>query len=495
MNLGKTIPQSMTNIVLIVMDTARYDSVLDSQTDLSTIETLREEGTTYTSAFASAPWTLPSHGGILSGQYSSRHGASAAAKRFPESAPSVVEVFKNAAYETVGVSNNTWISDEFGFARGFDTFRKNWQYIQSDVDLGKIARQEEGFDKIRGVAKQLFDGNPIFNAANAVYGQFIRNRADDDGAKRTNRWVADWLDDRDGSNPFFLFINYLEPHLEYRPLKEYTEEYLPDGVNYAEAMKVNQDAWSYIANDVKMTKRDFQILEGLYYAEITYLDERIGELRRLLQEANEWEDTIFVVMGDHGENIGDHSLMDHQYSLHDTLIHVPLVIHGGAFTDGKTVDDLVQLTDLAPTLLDAAGIENDEFTEQVQGRSFHPDAETEPREYAFAEYLAPQPSMEALEKRVGDLSEEVYAYDRSLRAIRSEDWKLIRGSDRSTELYQVVDDPGEVRDLASDRPEKVSELESELDAWLDSFNHAEATGDADMSNETRDRLEDLGYLQ
>jgi len=485
----------MTNVVLLVMDTARYDSVLGTQTNLPTFDTLQDRGVTYTSAFASAPWTLPSHSGLFSGQYSSRHGASAAAKRFPEHTPTVVEAFENASYETVAVSNNTWISDEFGFARGFDTFRKNWQYIQSDVDLGKIARKKEGFDKIRGVAKQLFDGNPIVNAANAVYGQFVRKRADEDGAKSTNRWVSDWLGDRDDSNPFFLFINYLEPHLEYRPPAEYTEEYLPKDVSYAEAMEVNQDAWSYIANDVEMTERDFEILEALYHAEIAYLDERIGELRRLLKEAGEWEDTIFVVTGDHGENIGDHGLMDHQYSLHDTLIHVPLVIHGGAFTGGETVDELVQLTDIAPTLLDAAGVEKDGFEEPSQGRSFHPDTETEPRDYVFAEYMAPQPSMDALKKRVGDLPEEVYQYDRSLRAIRSHDWKLIRGSDGSIKLYHVAEDPGELKNLASERPKKVSELEGELDAWLDSFEHADTTGDADMSDSTKDRLEDLGYLQ
>lgn len=485
----------MTNVALVVMDTARYDSILGTQAKLSTLETLRKEGTTYTSAFASAPWTLPSHGGIFSGRYSSRHGASAAAKRFIGDVPTLVESFANASYETVAVSNNTWISDEFGFARGFDTFRKNWQYIQSDVDLGKVAREEEGLDKIRGVARQLFDGNPIVNTVNAVYGQFVRKRAGDDGAKGTNRWVADWLGGRDDSNPFFLFINYLEPHLEYRPPEKYTEEYLPKSVSYAEAMEINQDAWTYVANEAEMGERDFGILEGLYHAEIAYLDERIGELRRLLEEANEWEDTVFVVTGDHGENIGDHDLMDHQYSLHDTLIHVPLVIHGGAFTSRETVDNIVQLTDLAPTLLDAVGIESDEFEEESQGRSFHPDAETKPREYAFAEYLAPQPSMEALEKRVGNLPEEVYEYDRSLRAIRSENWKLIRGSDGSTELYHVDKDPGELRNLASDHPEKVSELGAELDAWLDSFDHADATGDVDMSDKTKHRLEDLGYLQ
>jgi len=485
----------MTNVILVVMDTARYDSVLDTQADLPTFETIQDRGVTYTSAFASAPWTLPSHAGLFSGQYSSRHGASAAAKRFPEHTSTVVEAFEDASYETVAISNNTWISDEFGFARGFDTFRKNWQYIQSDVDLGKIAREQEGFDKIRGITKQLFNGNPIVNAANTVYGQFVRKRANDDGAKSTNRWVSDWLDDRNDSDPFFLFINYLEPHLEYRPPKEYTEEYLPEDVSYTQAMGVTQDAWSYIANDVEITDRDFEILEALYHAEIAYLDEQIGELRRLLEEAGEWEDTIFVVTGDHGENIGDHGLMDHQYSLNDTLVHVPLVIHGGAFTGGKTVDELVQLTDIAPTLLDAAKIDTEEFEEESQGRSFHPDTETEPREYVFSEYMAPQPSMEALEKRVGDLSASVCEYDRSLRAIRSHDWKLIRGSDGSRELYNIAEDSDELENLALERPEKVSELENELDAWLDSFEHASTTEDADMSDSTKDRLENLGYLQ
>ena len=201
-----------------------------------------------------------------------------------------------------------------------------------------------------------------------------------------------------------------------------------------------------------------------------------------------------VLDGDHGENIGDHGLMDHQYSLHDTLLHVPLVIHGGSFTGG-TVDDLVQLTDLAPTLLDEVGIDAPEFREQAQGRSFHPDADTEPRGKVVAEYMAPQPSMEALKKRVGDLPAHVYEYDRSLRALRTEEWKLIRGSDGSRRLYHVASDPEESEDVADENPEVVSRLEGELDEWLDSFEHAEHTGDVSMREETRERLEDLGYLQ
>jgi arylsulfatase A-like enzyme len=179
-------------------------------------------------------------------------------------------------------------------------------------------------------------------------------------------------------------------------------------------MAVPQNAWEYIAGMVEMTGRDFEILRALYRAEIAYLDRRIGELRDMLEAHGEWEDTVFVVTGDHGENIGDHGLMDHQYCLYDTLLHVPLVIHGGSFTGGGTVEDLVSLTDLGPTLLDEVGIDAPEFREETQGRSFHPDANAEPRDRIVAEYLAPQPSMDALEARVGDLPGHVREYDRSL---------------------------------------------------------------------------------
>jgi hypothetical protein len=81
---------------------------------------------------------------------------------------------------------------------------------------GKIARIEEGTDKLKTLARSLLSANPITNLANAIYGRFFR-RQNDDGARRTNDWIEDWLADRADARPFFLFVNYLEPHLEYHP--------------------------------------------------------------------------------------------------------------------------------------------------------------------------------------------------------------------------------------------------------------------------------------
>lgn len=484
------------NVVVVVMDTARATDALPSarhDESMPALNRLAAEGSEYTQAFASAPWTLPSHASLFTGTYSSKHGAHAGHKRLDDNLPTLAESFQTSGYETVAVSNNTWISEEFGFARGFETVYKTWQYLQADTDLGEIARTKQGAKMFRALATRLIEGNPAVNIANAVYGQFFRKR-NDDGARRTNEWIRQWLADRNRGNPFFLFVNYLEPHLEYRPPKTIAEEFLPRGVSYDEAMAVSQDAWEYIAGEVALTDQELATLHGLYRAELSYLDRRIAELRGYLEDAGEFENTLFVVTSDHGENIGDHGFMDHQYCLYDTLLHVPLVIHGEDFETGQ-VNDLVQIPDLAPTLLDAAGVSAPEMREGLQGQSFHPEADARPREYAIAEYMAPQPSMDALRNQLGTLPDDVVELDRSLRAIRTNEEKLIRGSDGLREFYGMRDDSDESKDVAAKKTERVDVLDAVLDDWLDSFEHDDSSEAVSMSGSTKARLEDLGYLQ
>lgn len=345
------------NVVLIVMDTARARTTFElfrDNKDKNASHSISDYSQ-FTQAFSSAPWTLPSHASLFTGTTPSKHGAHAGHKQLDNALITLPEIVQREGYETVAVSNNTWISEEFGFGSGFETFYKTWQYVQSNTDLGRIARQEEGLDKLTEATKALFDGNPLTNLTNAIYGQFFR-KIDDDGATRSNAWINNWLTSRDNSRPFFLFINYLEPHLEYRPLKSHAKEHLPEGVSYEKAMEVSQDAWGYIAGTVEITDTDFEILRALYRAEISYVEEQIEEIVHLLKAENEWEETLFIITSDHGENIGDHGLMDHQYALYDTLLHVPLLINGGPFE--KTInDDFIQLLDIAPTVLDVLDIE------------------------------------------------------------------------------------------------------------------------------------------
>jgi arylsulfatase A-like enzyme len=480
------------NVVVIVLDTTRWRDVVpatrDGQPVAPTVASIGAEGVRYDSAFTPAPWTLPSHASLFTGTYPSTHGAHAAHEHLDRDVPVVTEAFQRAGYETVAVSNNTWVSEEFGFGRGFDTFHRNWQYVQTDTDLESIVRNEEGIERIRSLVPKLFEGNPLVNLANVAYGQFVANGSDK-GARHTNEWICDWLGAREGDRPFFLFANYLEPHLEYRPPAEYARPFLPADATYEAAMAVPQEPWAYLAGETEISDEEFDLLRALYRGEIAYLDDRIGDLRSILRDHGAWEESVVVLAGDHGENVGDHGFMDHQYNLYDTLLHVPLVVRGGPFARGGVDDRLVSLTDLAPTLLDVAGLDAPELRERIQGRSLLSD---DGHDHVFAEYAGPQPSMAALEKRLGPLPPEMDRYDRSLRAVRTTDWKLIVGSDDGRECFRMRDDPAETvpRD-----GEPCGTLEGILEAWISPFEQAEATGQVSMSADARDRLEELGYLQ
>lgn len=477
------------NIVLVVMDTARAaDVALGSErTPMPWLSSFAESGTRFTSTVANAPWTLPSHATLFSGEHPSVHGAHAARKRFDHE-PTLPGLLGDAGYHTVGVSNNTWISGEFGFDRGFDEFLATWQLFQDGVDFGDIAQTRTGtLDRIRGIAEK-FRGNPVKNLANLVYGQFFRKRHDD-GAARTNEIVArnlgEWLD----GAPLFLFLNYLEPHLEYRPPDEFAGRWLPDDVSLGEARQVNQDAWAYVTGEIEMSDRDFEILRGLYRAELAYLDTKLAELHRLFVDTGAAEETVFVVTGDHGENIGDHGLMDHQYSVHETLLRVPLVISGTDIARG-VVGEQTQLADIPPTLLQLAGADE---PPELPGESLLEPAELSSDRSLISEYLAPQPPIGTLEERY-DCRRHVDRFDRRIRTIRRNGWKYVRASDGSEHLYELDGAAPEATDRSGTEPERRSELASELDDWLGTVpgitDESVAMGEA-----TRDRLEDLGYLQ
>ncbi|MXV64571.1 sulfatase-like hydrolase/transferase [Natronorubrum sp. JWXQ-INN-674] len=483
------------NVVLVVLDTARARSIGPETTP--TLTRLSREGTTFDNAFATAPWTLPSHASMFTGTYPSEHGTHGDHTYLDDELRTLPESFADSGYETIGVSNNTWITEEFGFDRGFDELRKGWQYIQSDADMGAVVRGEDLREKLQATRNRLFDGNPLVNAANILYSEALQP-AGDDGSDRSTTWIANWLEERDADRPFFLFCNFIEPHVEYDPPREYAERFLPDDASYDEARAIRQDPRAYDCEDYELTEREFSLLRGLYKAELAYVDDQLGQLRSALEDAGAWEDTLFVVCGDHGEHIGEHGFFGHQYNLYDTLINVPLVLHGGPFTGGGRRDDLVQLLDLPATLLEAVDIDDPALREQGSSRSMHPDltsASASPsRDAVFAEYVAPQPSIDRLEARFGDIPDRVREYDRRLRAVRTREFKYVRGDDGFERLHDMTVDPNERDDIAADNPETVRALRRRLEDRFEPLEDADEADDVAMREGTKERLADLGYL-
>ncbi len=481
------------NVVVVVMDTARAAETVPATSQLTpTLASLAAAGTEFTRAYTSSPWTLPSHASLFTGLYTAAHGAHGGHTYLDADHETLPEAFDSVGYETVGVSNNCWITGEFGFDQGFETFRKGWQYLQSDVDTGSIIRASGPKERLTSLREQLFAGNPAVTLANIAYERYL---CGDDGAARTTDWIGEWLENRttrSESRPFFLFCNYIEPHIKYDPPREYAEQFLSTS-EVAEATQLRQDPRAYDVGEYNLSDREFELLSGLYRGELAYVDSQIGRLREALKETNEWENTIFIVLGDHGENIGEYGFFGHQYNLHKTLVHVPLVITGGPFSDGGQQDGFVQLLDLVPTLLDATGISAPALAMQAQGRSFHPASTQPAREAVYAEHIEPQPTVEALEARFGELPERVRTFDRSLRSVRTDRASYIRGSDGSQWLYLA--NSGEHHNRVAERPVLAASLDTQLDGWLGTVERSRTSETAvDMTPATERRLADLGYL-
>ncbi|WP_253736595.1 sulfatase [Halohasta salina] len=477
------------NVVLVVMDTARGVDTVPADADVTpTLASLADAGTEFTRAYTSAPWTLPAHASLFTGLYTAAHGAHGGHTYLDTDHETLPEAFQSAGYETVGISNNCWITGEFGFDRGFERFRKGWQYVQSDVDTGAVVRATGVSNRLTSVKKLLTTGNPVSTLANVVYERL----REDDGAARTTDWVDGWLRSREGDRPFFLFCNYIEPHIPYDPPRAYAERFLsPAAVDAARQLR--QAPRAFDVGEYELSDRDWELLRGLYRGEIAYVDAQLDRLRESLRAAGEWEQTVVVVVGDHGENIGEYGFFGHQYNLHENLLHVPLVIAGGPFRDGDQYEQYVQLLDLVPTLLETTGVSVSKLSMQCQGQSVHPSSTT-PRTAVYAEHVQPRPTVAALETRFGDLPATVRQFDRSLRAIRTDQGTYIRGSDGSQWLYPAGE-AGEHHDRTDRRPALAARLDTRLDDWLGSVERDQPTGSgAEVSAATEQRLAELGYL-
>ena len=487
---------SQPNILLMVMDTARAKTVLGSEEVMPNFHRIAEEGTLFTNAFSTAPWTLPSHASMFTGQYTSDHNTHAGNKLFVPDVPTIAELLHEAGYQTVAFSNNVWISPEFGFDRGFDQFTTNLQLLDGGADLPSIAKEKNGIlDQSKAIARTLLQRDGHRTLINAIYAKFLRKRYDS-GALLTNWRIRRWLSkSRDPNRPFFMFVNYLEPHLEYDPPKKFREKFLPDGINTSKLESVNQDAWAYICGQVEMDERDFEALSALYKAELRYLDYRICRVYEYLKSAELLEETMIIIVGDHGENIGDHGLMDHQYCLYDTLLHVPLLVrYPSEFPGDEQRDKFVELCDMYPTLLEAAEVDQAENS-TVSSKPLQQTLTESGHEYMIAEYITPQPSMNALKERTGALPEKVHKYDQGLRSIRKGRWKVIVGSDNSTRLYDLIEDSSEQSDVSEENETIVTELISTLEARLGSFDTGKSVDNHEIESTIQGRLEDLGYLQ
>lgn len=427
------------HLLLIVIDTLRADrlSAYGHERETSpTIDRLAAEGVLYEEAISAAPWTLPAHASLFTGLFPRQHRTTSQSWTLPRTIPTLAELLRDAGYRTGGFSNNVWTNDQTGLRRGFEDFFP--LYEKQNVRSEGISADDPDTDM---------------------------------GGKLTNDTVLEWIDDasqaKGDDRPFFVFINYFEPHLPFRPPRPYDRSFLPEDATEEEVRRLRSfyspREYGYILRSplTRVSERDLEILAALYDAEVRYSDWVLGRLLDGLEERGVLEDTVIAVTSDHGEHLGENHMLSHKLSVYDPLLEVPLVLwNPERLPDGVRVETPVQAHDVFGTFLHLAGVEPPEGTPRlpIPGR-----ADVPPRTHTFAELAYPEIFLKVAKKKVPGWPTE--PFERALTTVRQGRWKLIVGSDGSVELYDLEADPREENNLALENPEKVEELEAVLERF------------------------------
>ncbi|MFQ6104486.1 MAG: sulfatase [Candidatus Glassbacteria bacterium] len=469
------------NILLIVMDTTRSDRLSCYGYKVKTspnIDALASEGVLFKEAIASGPWTLPTHSSMFTGLYPSSHGAHWEHMYLDSSLNTAAELLSRKGYQTVGFSNNGIVSRATNMSQGFDDYYEMWK----SETLSPL----------------------IFSQIKDILISTTGRR--DAGARRTNQLIRGWFERTyDAQRPFFMFVNYLEAHLVYNPPIDFRRRFVSDSDVVSRMRKVNIHTLYRLLVDMDkgefpLSREEIDVLRSLYDAEIAYLDSRIGELIEYLRASGILQNTFLIITSDHGENIGEHNLIDHQLCLYDTLLRVPLILrHPTLVRHGIQVDETVQSVDIFPTLLDVAGVNYEEVGYPLQGTSLLDIlAGGDSHRYAFSEYMSPRIGFRRVQNwAIAKGSEmDLSRFDRRLKSIRSDTLKYIWASDGEEELFKLSSDPFEEFDLGRTDTGSVKFMRKKLDEWHSSLPILvkEGTEIPEMDRETRELLKALGYI-
>jgi arylsulfatase A-like enzyme len=279
---------------------------------------------------------------------------------------------------------------------------------------------------------------------------FGREHRDYPWAPETHRRALEWIDEARGNEkPFFLFINDFEPHFPYTPPRETEAGFLRPGVSapsVAAAREVTStDLFTHNLGGARIPAGVLRVLSDFYDGEIACLDDAIGDMLDRLGERGILDDTIVVITADHGENLGEHGFVDHMFSLHRTVCHVPLVLRFPPhFRGGRRVRSVVRLEDVAPTVLELAGLE---VPGNLDGKTLLTDLTGRVSlglmgaPSRFLDHFGPglRPGDDLARLRTG------------ARSIYDGRHHYIGFTNGREELYDLESDPGETRNLAYPR--------------------------------------------
>jgi arylsulfatase A-like enzyme len=323
-----------------------------------------------------------------------------------DSAIVLAEALSGNGYDTAGFASWVFVGKRWGFGKGFDIYEELW---------GPPDRPD----------------NPAGGAFPAGH---ITDRA------------IQWIKDRRSERPFFLFVHYFDPHMNYSPPPPYDSIFDPDYSGLASG------EWTWIKPYIRWSNKEPQSIEerdlkhvtALYDGEIRYVDQQIQRLLEALNDSVELEDCLIVLTSDHGEEFNDHGSMEgHGWTLYEEVLHVPLIVLlPGRDRSENIVDAPVALIDVAPTLLGLLGVQiPEDFQGEDLSNLIHGAGSRVDKRFLFS---------------------ETYRFNRK-RSVRGPRYKLIHTGDTGVGRGGVIWNEGwELFDLVEDQEEQENLIGEDL---------------------------------
>lgn len=374
------------NIILISIDTLRADHLSTYGYHLETspaLDALAAGGILFENCVSPAPNTPPAHMSIFTSLYPTVHGFTGEGDRLAGWRLTLTEYLREAGYRTAATTDGGYMRGWFGFGQGFERYADRYKGIAASRDL-----------------------------------------------------VLEWLDAGLASSPFFLFMHNYDVHSPYNPPPPYRTmftdpaydgDFFPGSQELERIRKrINTDSTATHG----LSPGDVAHMIARYDGGIRYTDTIIGELVAALDARGLLESTWIFVTSDHGEELTEHGSVLHE-KLYRTVTHVPLIVHPpGAPRAHRRVPEVVELTDLMPTLLELAGL-TAALEQPLAGTSLVPflegDVPVAWKNVAFSEH----------------------PWRGRRRAITRPDLHVLTSLDRrELEAYAYLEDPLEQHDLA-----------------------------------------------
>ena len=424
-------PAGAKNVILIVLDTVRARSLSLYGYPRDTTPNLRRlgaKGVRFDRAFATAPWTAPSHASMFTGRWS--HEISVGwSQPLDQTPPTLAEFLGDRGYSTAGfVANTTYCSYETGLDRGFA------HYEDYDVTPRAILLCSALVQR----ALNFVHTHP--NIARWV-DVAVPDNAQRKSAARINADFLGWVNHH-RDRPFFAFLNYFDAHHPYL-VPEFAKA-PPFGRRPETHSELRTIKTWWDLDKRNIGQRDVELAVDSYDRCISYLDDQIGRLFEALERRGLLRDTLVVITSDHGEHLGEQALYGHGCSLYLSELHVPLlIIAPGTVPEGRVIAEPVSLRDLPATIVDRLGLQaRFPFPGRTLARTWSRDpgscvASTEP---ILSELSCPpeaDPNHGESPARLGPM-----------KSLVDKNYHYIRNGKGREELFDHQRDPDENHDLA-----------------------------------------------